>query len=65
MMRWNVLAIAFKSLMGDVSSSDLGKSFSLMGKGMLGIFIVMLLIYAVIVILNKSTGKKDDTDQNH
>lgn len=44
--------------MGEVKSSDIGASFNLMGRGMLGIFIVMLLIYLVIYILNRVTGKK-------
>jgi len=49
---------AFQSVMGEVKSSDIGASFNLMGRGMLGIFIVMLLIYLVIYILNRVTGKK-------
>ena len=50
---------AYQGLMGDVKGSDIGVSFGLMGRGMLGIFIVMLLIYLVIYILNRVTGKKD------
>jgi hypothetical protein len=49
---------AFQGVMGDVKSSDIGDSFNLMGRGMLGIFIVMLLIYLVIYILNRVTRKK-------
>lgn len=55
------MAVLFKSLMGEVGSGDVARSFQLMGKGMLGIFIVMLLIFAVIVVLNKSTGTHKDT----
>ncbi|MBE6754638.1 MAG: hypothetical protein E7559_09890 [Ruminococcaceae bacterium] len=51
----------------DVSSSDEGGSlndtFKIMGQGMLGIFVVMMLIYLVIVILNATTGKKKDDAQ--
>ncbi len=50
---------AYQGLMGEVKSSDIGASFGLMGRGMLGIFIVMLLIYLVIYILNRVTGKKE------
>lgn len=60
MLNWNLLT-AFTSIVGDVKSVDIAKSFQLMGMGMLGIFIVMLLIFLVIVILNKTTGgKKND-----
>lgn len=60
-MNFNVLAIAFKSLLGDVETGDITSSLVLMGKGMLGILIVMLLIYLVIVVLDKATGKhKED-----
>ena len=59
MMQLNAMAVLFKSLMGDVSGADVSKSFELMGKGMLGIFIVMVLIYGVFVMLNKSTGSKN------
>jgi hypothetical protein len=51
---------AFQSVVGGVSSSDIHSSLELMGKGMLGIFVVMLLIYLVIVVLNKATNKKDN-----
>jgi len=61
MTHLNIMAVLFKSLMGEVGSGDVARSFQLMGKGMLGIFIVMLLIFAVIVVLNKSTGTHKDT----
>lgn len=53
------LLTAFQSIVGGVKSSDIGASFELMGKGMLGIFVVMLLIYLVCVVLNRATNKKD------
>jgi hypothetical protein len=59
MMHLNLLA-AFTSLLGEVQGADINRSFELMGKGMLGIFIVMLLIYAVIVVLGRSTGKNKE-----
>ena len=58
MLQWNALAVAFRSVMGDVKSEDIGASFQIMGKGMLGIFIVMMLIFLVIVVLNRTTEKK-------
>ncbi len=60
MLNWNLMAVAFTSLVGPVESNDISKSFSLMGKGMLGIFIVMLLIYLVIFILSKIPGGKNE-----
>ncbi|CAB1256076.1 conserved protein of unknown function [Ruminococcaceae bacterium BL-6] len=56
-MNLNLLAIAFHSVLGNVESSDISRSLELMGKGMLGIFIVMVLIYLVTVLLDKVTGK--------
>lgn len=58
MLNWNLLAVAFTSIMGSVSGDDIGKSLKLMGFGMLGIFVVMLVIYLVIFILNKTTTEK-------
>jgi hypothetical protein len=60
MLNWNLLAVAFTSLVGQVESGDITKSFALMGKGMLGIFIVMLLIYFVIYILGKIPSKDEN-----
>ena len=31
----------------------------IMGKGMLGIFVVILVIWALVALLNRVTGKKD------
>ena len=53
------LSVMFTSLLGEVRNEDVMRSLELMGKGMLGIFIVMVLIFLVIVILNKATKKKD------
>lgn len=36
------------------------ETFPLMGKGMLGIFLVTLIIVASVAILNKSTSKSKD-----
>lgn len=60
MLNWNFLAVMFESVMGPVTTSDFSHSLELMGKGMLGIFIVMVLIYAVIVLLDKVTNKKGE-----
>ena len=54
------LLTAFTSVLGDVKTDDINKSLQLMGLGMLGIFIVMLLIFLVIIILNKTTREKKD-----
>lgn len=48
----------FQSALGTVNEETLMKALELMLYGMVGIFIVMVLIYAVIVILNKATAKK-------
>lgn len=61
MLNFNMLAVLFSSVMGDVSRADIDLSLKLMGMGMLGIFIVMLILFLVIVILDKTTkNKKDD-----
>ena len=60
MWNLNLLTVAFTSLLGSVSNEDIGKSLRLMGLGMLGIFIVMVVIFLVIVILNKATTPKKD-----
>lgn len=60
MMNFFALATAFRSVLGDVQSEDIWKSLELMGKGMLGIFIVMVLIFLLIVLLNRFTKKKEE-----
>lgn len=42
--------------------SNLVKSFELMGMGMLGIFVVIILIYFVIYLLDKFTKKNLDIE---
>ncbi|HHV31421.1 OadG-related small transporter subunit [Caproiciproducens sp. LBM24188] len=59
LLNWNFLT-AFTSVVGEVKNADITKSFELMGKGMLGIFVVMLLIYLVIVLLNRFTGSNKE-----
>lgn len=58
-LNWNYLT-AFTSVVGNVKSEDISRSLELMGKGMAGIFVVMLLIYLVIVLLNRFTGGKKE-----
>ena len=58
MMNFFALATAFRSILGDVQSEDIWKSLELMGKGMLGIFIVTGVIIAVVSLLNKLTESK-------
>ena len=57
-MDYGFLLTAYQGLVGPVEGVNINKSFGLMGKGMGGIFVVMLLIYLVIVILNKTTKKE-------
>lgn len=59
MLNWNFLT-AYPGPIGPVKSEDILSSLGLMGKGMLGIFIVMLLIYLVTYILNRTAGKEKD-----
>lgn len=47
------------------SSLDFKHSLGLMGKGMLGIILVMLVIYLVIAILNRSTKKGNHDGENN
>lgn len=59
-MNYTTLAVMFQSLLGGVESQDFYRSLELMGKGMLGIFIVMVLIFVLIVVLNKVTKNKEE-----
>ncbi|NLG93637.1 MAG: hypothetical protein GX485_08850 [Clostridiales bacterium] len=61
-MNFNLLTVAFTSLLGNVTNEDIDKSLRRMGLGMLGIFIVMLLIYLVTIILNNTTKDKNDEE---
>ncbi len=56
----NLLAKAFDSALGPVQTEDIMKSLELMGKGMLGIFVVMVLIFILIFCLNRFTGNKKE-----
>ena len=56
MFQWNLLT-AYPGPVGPVRSADIFAALRVMGKGMLGIFIVMLLIYLVTYILNRTAGK--------
>lgn len=47
----------FQSALGVVNQETLMAALKLMLYGMVGIFIVTLLIYVVIVVLNKATTK--------
>ena len=59
-MMMHFLTKAFDSLLGPVQMNDIWKSLELMGKGMLGIFIVMVLIFILIFCLNRFTGNKKE-----
>ena len=58
-MNVNLLSVLYTTPLGPVDSESLINSLKLMGLGMVGILVVMILIYAVIVILNKTTRDKD------
>ena len=58
-MNFNLLSVLYTTPLGPVDSESLINSLKLMGVGMVGILVVMILIYAVIVILNKTTRDKD------
>ena len=62
-MKWmilNTLAKAFDSALGPVQTEDIMSALELMGKGRLGIFIVMVLIFILIFCLNRFTGNKKE-----
>ncbi|MGI6260221.1 MAG: OadG-related small transporter subunit [Acutalibacteraceae bacterium] len=48
----------FQSALGMVNEETLMQALKLMLYGMVGIFIVMVLIYAVIVVLNRVTARE-------
>ena len=54
----SVLLPAFRSAMGEVTQQDIFRSLELMGKGMLGILVVMILIFFVIKGLKAVSGSK-------
>ena len=59
------LNTAFNSALGPVDLEDIWKSLRLMLEGMVGIFVVMVLIFLVIFILSRTFDRKkdDDTDK--
>lgn len=62
---YNFLDTAFQSALGPVDLEDIWKSLRLMLEGMVGIFVVMVLIFLVIFILSRAFDRKkdDDTDK--
>ena len=52
----------YKSVMGTVENATILKALELMLYGMVGIFVVMVLIFIVIAVLNRSTKPKDEKD---
>lgn len=60
MMIWNMLAVVYSTFLGPVQDKDISGSFWLMLMGMGGIFVVMLVLFLVIVILNNVTKNKDN-----
>lgn len=56
--------VVFKSVLGDVSQSEIINSLMIMLKGMVGIFFVMILIYLIIVLLNKLPGQSKNNNKS-
>lgn len=56
--------VVFKSVLGDVSQSEIINSLMIMLKGMVGIFFVMILIYLIIVLLNKLPGESKNNNKS-
>lgn len=48
----------FNTILVAINQSDLVNSFKLMGLGMLGIFVVMIIIYGLISLLAAVTKEK-------
>ena len=59
------LGSVFQCLMGPVDTENLWDALGLLLKGMSGILLVMLLIFLVIVLLNKifKKGKQEQEDK--
>lgn len=57
-------AIASIRVDAETMSANVYKSLELLAKGMLGIFIVMLLIFIVIYVLNRTTAKPEGKQQS-
>ena len=64
-MLYNFLDTAFNSALGPVDLEDIWKSLRLMLEGMVGVFVVMVLIFLIIFILSRTFDRKkdDDTDK--
>ena len=64
-MLYNFLDTAFNSALGPVDLDDIWKSLRLMLEGMVGIFVVMVLIFLVIFVLSRAFDRKksNDTDK--
>lgn len=56
------LGVSAAESQADMPQAELSDTLMLMGQGMLGIFVVMLLIFLVIVVLNKVAKPKDKDD---
>lgn len=50
----------FSSALGTVTQETLFEALKLMLYGMIGIFIVMALIFVVILVLNRVSGRKKE-----
>ena len=59
---YNFLDTAFQSALGPVDLEDIWRSLRLMLEGMVGIFVVMVLIFLVIFILSRTFDRKKDDD---
>lgn len=53
----------YKSVMGTVENATILNALELMLYGMVGIFVVMVLIFIVIAVLNRATKPKDEKDK--
>lgn len=63
----NLGSILSGSDVAGINTETLGQTFTVMGQGMLGIFVVMILILISTVILNKVTavGEKKSKNNNN
>ncbi|WOC32577.1 MULTISPECIES: hypothetical protein [Caproicibacterium] len=63
-MRMLMNTLDFSSIMGIVKESDLLGSLWLLLQGMVGIFLVMLVILLVVVVLGRTTGAHRGNGEN-
>ena len=54
---FTTMAAEVASKADEIPAATIEETTKIMGQGMLGIFIVMVLIFIVIVLLNKTTNK--------